>query len=63
MIQREIEHLLDNNRRNASPCPGTLALVFAMLATELQVRQYDMSGEDLRRRSDAYGKPESCHHK
>ena len=63
MIQQEIEHLLDNNRRNARPHPDTLALVFAMLATELQVRQYDMSGEDLRRRSDAYGKPESCHHK
>ena len=63
MIQQEIEHLLDNSRRNTSPSPGTLALVFAMLATELQVRQYDMSGEGLRRGSDAYGKPKPRHYK
>ena len=59
--KEEVEHLFDDNRRNASLCPRTLALVFALLATDLQVYQYHMSGEDSsqasRRRSDTYGKP------
>ena len=62
ITKQEIEHLLSNSRRNACSCPSALALLFAMLAAELQVCQYHMSGESSlqapRRRSDAYGKPQ-----
>lgn len=61
---RDIERFLEDGHRNASNSPDTLALLFAMLATGLQMGQYDRSGgewvegavEASRRQSDAYSK-------
>ena len=41
---RDIERFLDDGHRNASNSPDTLALLFAMLATGLQMGQCDRSG-------------------
>jgi hypothetical protein len=62
---RDIERFLEDGRRNANNSPDTLALLFAMLATGLQMGQYDRSGgewvegavEASRLESDAYSKP------
>ena len=62
--KREVECFLEDAERNANNSPDTLALLFAMLATGLQIGRYDRSGgkwiagavQESRDQSDVYSK-------
>ena len=62
--KRAVEHFLEDAGRNANNSPDTLALLFAMLATGIQIGQYDRSGgkwiagavQGSRDQSDVYSK-------
>jgi hypothetical protein len=64
----DVAKFLDDGYRNAENSPDVLALLFAMLATGMQVGQYDRSGgewvegavEQSRQRSDVYSES-ICH--
>ena len=69
VTRKEVERFLDDKEKNAELHPDMLALIFATVATGMQMGQYDRSGnrwnrEDLertRRTSDAFSKfPCSC---
>ena len=72
VTKREVERFLDDAERNASHFPDMLALIFATLATGLQMGEYDRSGgewvpgavEAITKRSDAFSKdllPSRCY--
>ena len=64
VTKKEVERFLADAERNANNFPDMLALIFATLATGLQMGQYDRSGgqwvkgavEGTRNRSDAFRK-------
>ena len=64
VAKKEVERFLNDADRNANNFPDMLALIFATLATALQMGQYDRSGgqwvegdvEKSRQRSDAFRK-------
>ena len=66
VTRKEVQRFLDNKERNAALYPDMLALIFATVATGLQMGQYDRSGEawvqddieKTRRTSDAYSESE-----
>lgn len=62
MTRKEVQRFLDNKEKNAELHPDMLALIFATVATGMQMGQYDRSGsqwdrddlEGTRRTSDAF---------
>lgn len=67
MPRSEVERFLEDGHRNASNSPDALALLFAMIATGMQVGSYDRNGgewvegavEESRQQSDVYSKSSS----